>query len=101
MLRIELLGQQAITDDTTRNTLTRSYRTLGLVTFLATRAETAQPRQRIAGLIWRESADAQALTNLRREPHHLRQVLGDEPSLRRYDPGNLFRINQNVKPSAP
>src|SRR5215471_18157083 len=38
-------------------------------------------RQRIAGLFWPESADAQALTNLRRELHQLRQVLGDEPSL--------------------
>ena len=28
-----------------------------------------------------DSTDAQALTNLRRELHHLRQVLGDEPSL--------------------
>ena len=36
---------------------------------------------RIAGLLWPESTDAQALTNLRRELHHLRQVLGDEPSL--------------------
>ena len=40
-----------------------------------------QPRPRIAGLLWPESTDAQALTNLRRELHHLRHVLGDEPSL--------------------
>jgi DNA-binding SARP family transcriptional activator len=39
-------------------------------------------RQRIAGLLWPESGDAQALTNLRRELHHLRHVLGDDGSLR-------------------
>ena len=31
------------------------------------------PRQRLAGSIWPESSDAQALTNLRRELHHLRE----------------------------
>jgi DNA-binding SARP family transcriptional activator len=40
-----------------------------------------QARQRIAGLFWPDSTDAQALTNLRRELHQLRQVLGNEPSL--------------------
>ena len=38
-----------------------------------------QTRQRIAGLFWPDSTDAQALTNLRRELHHLRRTLGDEP----------------------
>jgi len=32
-------------------------------------------------MFWPDSTDAQALTNLRRELHHLRQVLGDERSL--------------------
>jgi hypothetical protein len=40
-----------------------------------------QARERIAGLFWPESADGQALTNLRRELHHVRQVLAEEPSL--------------------
>jgi DNA-binding SARP family transcriptional activator len=40
-----------------------------------------QARERIAGLFWPESADGQALTNLRHELHHLRQVLAEEPSL--------------------
>ena len=44
-------------------------------------AGSPQTRQRIAGLFWPDSTDAQALTNLRRELHYLRQVLGDEPSL--------------------
>jgi DNA-binding SARP family transcriptional activator len=31
------------------------------------------PRQRVSGALWPDSSDAQALTNLRRELHHLRE----------------------------
>ena len=81
MLRVSLLGEQAITDDQGDAVRVRSSRAVVLVAFLAVHSGTAQARQRIAGLFWPESNDAQALTNLRRELHHLRQVLGDEPSL--------------------
>ena len=40
-----------------------------------------QSGQHIAGLFWPDSSGAQALTNLRRELHQLRQVLGGELSL--------------------
>ena len=33
------------------------------------------------GIFWPESTDAQALTNLRRELHHLREILAKESSL--------------------
>ncbi len=79
MLRVSVLGEQAIVDDET-GIRTRSVRAVALVAFLAWHAGSAQPRQRIAGLFWPESTDAQALTNLRRELHHLRQVLGDDCS---------------------
>jgi DNA-binding SARP family transcriptional activator len=79
MLRVSVLGEQAILDDET-GVRTRSARAVALVAFLAWHAGSAQPRQRIAGLFWPESTDAQALTNLRRELHHLRQVLGDDCS---------------------
>ena len=81
MLHVSLLGEQAITDDRAGRVQARSSRAVVLVAFLAVHAGSPQARQRIAGLFWPESADAQALTNLRRELHHLRQVLGDEPSL--------------------
>ena len=81
MLRVSLLGEQAIIGDRPGSVRIRSTRALVLVTFLVTHAGSPQPRPRIAGVLWPESTDAQALTNLRRELHHLRHILGDEPSL--------------------
>src|ERR1700761_3595884 len=82
MLRVSVLGGQQITDDRDGGVLVRSSRGLALVAYLAAHAGVPHARQRIAGLLWPESGDAQALTNLRRELHHLRQVLGDDCSLR-------------------
>src|SRR6202049_3768027 len=81
MLHVSVLGEQAITDDVTGGVRTRSSRAVALVAFLVIHAGSPQARQRIAGLFWPDSTDAQALTNLRRELHHLRHVLGSEPSL--------------------
>ena len=79
MWRVSLLGEQAITGGA--GTRARSSRAVALVAFLAAHAGSPQPRQRIAGLFWPDSTDAQALTNLRRELHQLRQILADEASL--------------------
>ncbi len=80
MLRVSLLGEQTITS-AQAGARARSSRAVALVAFLAVHAGSPQARQRIAGLFWPDSTDAQALTNLRRELHQLRQLLGDEPSL--------------------
>jgi DNA-binding SARP family transcriptional activator len=74
-LRISLLGEQSIVDDATGAARSRSARTLALAAYLVVHAGTPQSRQRIAGLFWSESTDAQALTNLRRELHNLRHAL--------------------------
>jgi DNA-binding SARP family transcriptional activator/tetratricopeptide (TPR) repeat protein len=81
VLHVSLLGEQAVTDDRAGSVRARSSRIVVLVAFLVVHAGSAQARQRIAGLLWPESTDAQALTNLRRELHHLRQVLREDPSL--------------------
>ena len=81
MLRVSVLGGQQITDDREDGVQVRSSRALALVAYLAVHAGVPHARQQIAGLLWPESGDAQALTNLRRELHHLRQVLGDDGSL--------------------
>ncbi|VVJ17128.1 Transcriptional regulator [Amycolatopsis camponoti] len=81
MLRVSLLGEQVITDDETGAVLTRSPRSVALVAHLVVHAGLAQPRRLLAGLFWPDSTDAQALTNLRRELHQLRRVLGELPSL--------------------
>src|SRR5215469_15148270 len=80
MLRVALLGEQAIIRDGT-GVQVRSSRGVALVAFLVVHAGVPQARERIAGLFWPESADGQALTNLRHELHHLRQLLAEEPSL--------------------
>ena len=80
MLHVSLLGEQAITEDET-SVQARSSRAIALVAFLAAHAGAPQSRQRIAGTFWPESTDAQALTNLRRELHNLRQILGRDSSL--------------------
>ena len=81
MLHVNVLGEQAITSDDEAGVHVHSSHAVALVAFLAAHAGAPQPRQRIAGMFWPDSTDAQALTNLRRELHHLRQVLGDERSL--------------------
>ena len=80
MFHIRLLGEQVISDDA-GTVRTRSSRSVALVAHLVVHAHAPQTRQRIASLFWPDSVDEQALTNLRRELHHLRGVLGDEPSL--------------------
>ncbi len=81
MLRASLLGEQVIVDEATGTVRSGSSRMVALVAFLVVHAGAPQSRQRIAGLFWPDSSGEQALTNLRRELHQLRQVLADEPSL--------------------
>jgi DNA-binding SARP family transcriptional activator len=81
MLRVSLLGGHAITDDATGSVRMHSSRAVALVAFLAVHAGSPQARQRIAGEFWPDSTEARALTNLRRELHHLRHVLENEPAL--------------------
>src|SRR5215467_1482556 len=74
-LRIELLGGfRAIAGQKPAGReLTARHQQI--IACLGLQRTTPVTRQKIAGLLWPDSTDAQALTNLRRELHHLRQVL--------------------------
>ena len=88
MLIIRLLGAQAVLDGATGRIRTGSSRTLALLGLLIARTGRPQDRAAIAGQFWPESGDGQALTNLRRELHDLRRILGEDDSLE-ITPGQL------------
>ena len=73
-LRIELFGGFRLLEDghaAPRVPSARQQQIIGLLILHARRGPI--PRQRVAGSLWPDSADEQALTNLRRELHHLRE----------------------------
>jgi DNA-binding SARP family transcriptional activator len=73
-LRIGVLGGFRVMADGRPSARTPTARQQQLITFLLLQARHgAVPRQRLAGSLWPESTDVQALTNLRRELHHLRE----------------------------
>jgi DNA-binding SARP family transcriptional activator len=80
LLEVSLLGEQYVAGSTATN-LARSSRSIALLSFLAVHADAPQPRQRLAAIFWPDSTERQARTNLRRELHHLRVLLNDDPSL--------------------
>lgn len=73
-LRVELLGGFRVLTDGRAAARLPTARQQQLIAFLILHARSAPiQRQRVAGSLWPESSDAQALTNLRRELHHLRE----------------------------
>ena len=80
MLEVSLLGEQYVAGSPATN-FPRSSRSIALLGFLALHADAPQPRQRLAAAFWPDSTEQQARTNLRRELHHLRVLLGDDSSL--------------------
>jgi DNA-binding SARP family transcriptional activator/tetratricopeptide (TPR) repeat protein len=80
LLEVSLLGEQYVEGSTAMN-LARSSRSIALLGFLAVHAEAPQPRQRLAAIFWPDSTEQQARTNLRRELHYLRVLLGEDRSL--------------------
>jgi DNA-binding SARP family transcriptional activator len=74
VVRVELLGGFRVFSDGRPVARPPSARQQQLIAFLVLHArDISVQRQRIAGSLWPESSDAQALTNLRRELHHLRE----------------------------
>ncbi|HEY7946136.1 MAG TPA: BTAD domain-containing putative transcriptional regulator, partial [Acidimicrobiales bacterium] len=81
MLEIRLLGEQRIIGGPDRGGRAPSSRSVALLGYLIVHSEVPQARQYLAGIFWPDSSEAQARTNLRRELHNLRALLGDDPSL--------------------
>jgi DNA-binding SARP family transcriptional activator len=74
-LRIELLGGFRVLTEGHVSSRLPSTRQQQLIAFLVLHARNAEiQRHRVAGSLWPESSDTQALTNLRRELHHLKDA---------------------------
>lgn len=80
-LRVDLLGGIEVSSPTPPGGSRTSPRALSLLAYLVSRRGTPQPRAHLAALLWPDSSGKQARTNLRRELHHLRVLVGDSPCL--------------------
>lgn len=75
-LRIKLLGEFACVrgDEPVGELTPRQQR---LLAYLILHRDAPQPRRRVAFRFWPDTPESQALTNLRRELHHLRRTIPD------------------------
>src|SRR5712692_10513516 len=77
LIRIELFGNLRITCGENQVTSVNTSRLQSLLAYLILH-ESPQPREHVAFLLWPESSESQARTNLRRLLHHLRRALPAE-----------------------
>ena len=84
-LRIHLLGDFLLLSDETPVTSIDLPRLQSLVAYLLLHHGVPQSRSRLAYLLWPDSTDAQAHTNLRNLVHKLRQALPDADAFLRSD----------------
>jgi DNA-binding SARP family transcriptional activator/predicted ATPase len=80
-IRIELLGTLRFTFGQNLITSVNTNRMRSLLAFLVLHSDSMQSREQLASLLWPESTDAQARTNLRQLLHNLRRALPIECSL--------------------
>ena len=74
-IRIELLGTLRITCGDTPVASVNTARMQSLLAYVVLHAEAPQSREHLAYLLWPESEESQARTNLRQVLHHLRRAL--------------------------
>jgi DNA-binding SARP family transcriptional activator/predicted ATPase len=75
LLRIEVFGDLQITCGNTPITSVNTSRMQSLLAYLVLHCDTPVARERFAYLMWPESSESQARTNLRQLLHHLRHAL--------------------------
>jgi DNA-binding SARP family transcriptional activator len=73
--RVQLFGSPQFTWDGKPVTAINTNRLQSLLAFLILRAETPQPRELLASLLWPDSSEGQSRTNLRQLLHHFRRAL--------------------------
>ncbi|WP_448604999.1 ATP-binding protein [Thermoleptolyngbya sp.] len=95
-LHIKLLGDFAITDEQQVSLGIGSDRQQALLAYLLLHRRTPQPRQRLAFLLWPDSAESQSRSNLRKILSYLRQALPESDKFLLADAKTL-----QWSPSAP
>src|SRR3954451_22180061 len=76
-LRVRLLGSMDLRLGEQSLPALDSARAESLLAYLLLHRDAPQPRQRLAFLLWPDSTESQARTNLRHLLHHLRHALPD------------------------
>jgi DNA-binding SARP family transcriptional activator len=87
VLRARLLGPVDLRSGAQQLAPLESARAESLLAYLLLHRDAPQPRQRVAFLLWPESTEAQAQTNLRKVLHVLRRALPDADRLIETGPG--------------
>src|ERR1700737_337303 len=80
-MRIELFNNLLITCAQQPVLTVNTNRLQSLLAYLLLNSESAQSREQLAFLLWPESGESQARTNLRQLLHNLRRALPPECSL--------------------
>ena len=96
LLHIRLLGAFQLTYGDQPVTTVSHTRLQSLLAYLVLHADTSHPRQYLSFLLWPDSAEAQARTNLRKLCFQLRQALPDPDLFLRLDNHSI-----QWKPNAP
>jgi DNA-binding SARP family transcriptional activator/predicted ATPase len=80
-MRIQLFGNLRISVEGHAVTAVNTNRLQSLIAYLILHGDAAQPRERLAFLLWPASSESQARTNLRQLLHHLKRALPAECNL--------------------
>ena len=90
VLRVRLLGPMDLRIGERQLPPLDSARAESLLAYLLLHRDVPQPRQRLAFLLWPDSAERQAQTNLRKVLHNLRRALPDTDRLIEIGPRTLW-----------
>src|SRR5690349_15235587 len=88
-MRIDLFGNLQVTCDHRPVTQLNTNRLRSLLAWLVLNAATPQPRDQLSYILWPESSESQARTNLRQLLHNLRRALPADLNLLAIDNQNL------------